>query len=184
MSLVLLPPGLSLSQSFLLSAATAVGVHRLFSFYAGDETKIKWPNDIYWQDRKAAGILIENIIQGGEWKAAVVGTGINVNQTAFETMPRKAVSLKQLTGKEYEPLTLAKELHQRLLAVYDELRHSSEAVLKEYNDNLYKRSEVVRLKRGSRVFDAVIKKVAPLGELVVQHATEERFSVGEVEWVI
>ena len=93
MSVILQPPGLALSQSFLISMATALGVQRFFSHYAGSETKVKWPNDLYWRDRKAGGILIENIVQGSEWKASIVGIGININQTAFENLENKAVSL-------------------------------------------------------------------------------------------
>ncbi|RYF81428.1 MAG: biotin--[acetyl-CoA-carboxylase] ligase [Chitinophagaceae bacterium] len=55
MSVVLQPPGLSLSQSFLISMATAVAVNSFFATYAGSETKVKWPNDLYWRDRKAGG---------------------------------------------------------------------------------------------------------------------------------
>ena len=50
----------------------------------GLDARIKWPNDIYWCDRKAAGILIENLWQGSDWKFAVVGIGVNVNQTIFQ----------------------------------------------------------------------------------------------------
>lgn len=183
-SLVLQPPGLALSQSFLLSTATAVGVQNFFSVYAGNETKIKWPNDLYWQDRKAGGILIENILQGSEWKAAVVGIGININQTNFEGLQNKAVSLKQITGKEYEPLALAKDLCLHFSKAYEVLQKLPSETIEAYKRILYKRNESVRLKHGSRVFEAVVKDVTNQGELIVQHAIEERFSVGDVEWVI
>jgi BirA family transcriptional regulator, biotin operon repressor / biotin---[acetyl-CoA-carboxylase] ligase len=173
-----------LSQSFLLSMATAAGVHDFFSRYAGTETKVKWPNDLYWRDRKAGGILIENTVQGGEWKAAVVGIGININQTEFDELGLKAVSLKQITGNQYEPVSLAKELCGHLAKAYERLASNPFEVMEIYQKSLYKRGETARLKKGARVFDATIKEVSALGELVVEHATEERFAVGEVEWVI
>ena len=182
-SVILQPPGLALSQAFLLSMATALGVQRFFANYAGSETKVKWPNDLYWRDRKAGGILIENLVKGSEWKAAIVGIGININQTGFDQLDRKAVSLKQITGKEHSPVELAKELCGYLSQAYD-LMHKLPLEVKElYRQHLYKLNETVRLKHGSRVFDAVIKDVSSLGELVVHHATEERFGVGELEWV-
>jgi BirA family biotin operon repressor/biotin-[acetyl-CoA-carboxylase] ligase len=184
MSLLLQPPGLALSQSFLVSMAAAVGTQKFFSFYAGTETKVKWPNDLYWRDRKAGGILIENIVQGSEWKAAVIGIGININQTNFEGLHSKAVSLKQITGKSYEPLALAKELCVYLSAAYEVLQMLPSKTIADYKNLLYKRNEAVRLKQGPRVFEAVIKDVTALGELVVEHATEERFAVGEVQWLI
>lgn len=183
LSVILQPPGLALSQAFLLSMATAIGVQRFFTSYVGSETKVKWPNDLYWRDRKAGGILIENVVQGSEWKAAIIGIGININQTKFPNLDRRAVSLKQITGKDYSPVELAKELCGHLSQAY-ELMHKLPMEVKElYRQHLYKLNESVRLKHGSRVFDAVIKDVSSLGELVVQHATEERFGVGELEWV-
>ncbi|HEX8315452.1 MAG TPA: biotin--[acetyl-CoA-carboxylase] ligase [Flavisolibacter sp.] len=183
-SIVLQPPHLSLSQSFLISMATAVGVYEFFSRHAGSETKVKWPNDLYWRDRKAGGILIENIVQGSEWKAAIVGIGININQTGFETLETKAVSLKQITGKDYDVVAVAKDMCQHLTASYDVLHKLPSQIIETYKNHLYKLNETVRLKKGSRVFDATIKDVTALGELIVQHATEERFNAGEVEWLI
>jgi len=183
MSVIAEPQVLSLSQSFLLSMATAVAVHRFFTAYAGPETKVKWPNDLYWRDRKAGGILIENVVQGSEWKMAVVGIGININQTQFDDLNNKAVSLKQITGKDYDPVALAKELCERLQAAYTLVRKLPMEIAELYRKRLYKLDETVRLKHGSRVFDAVVKDVSTLGELIVEHATEERFNVGDVEWM-
>ena len=184
LSVILHPAGLSLSQGFLLSMAVAVGTYRFFNNYAGTDSRIKWPNDIYWRDRKAGGILIENIVQGSEWKAAIIGIGININQTSFESLDTMAVSLKQITGKEYDPVLLAKELCAHLTDTLDIVYKLPSHIIEEYRNHLYKLNETVRLKKGSRVFDATIKDVTPLGELIVQHATEERFNVGDVEWVI
>ena len=183
LSVIVHPQVLVLSQSFQLSMATAVGVYNFFSQYAGSETKVKWPNDLYWRDRKAGGILIENIVQGSEWKAAVVGIGININQTQFDDLGTKAVSLRQITGKEYDPVELAKELCTHLDKAYTLLRKLRTEVYAQYRSHLYKLNESVRLKHGSRVFDAVVTDVSTLGELIVEHATEERFRVGDVEWV-
>ena len=76
---VIEPIHLKLADQFILSAAVAVACYDFFSSYALDETSIKWPNDIYWKDRKAGGILIENILQGTDWKYAIVGIAININ---------------------------------------------------------------------------------------------------------
>lgn len=184
MSVILQPPGLALSQSFLLSMATAAGVHRFFSLYAGEATKVKWPNDIYWQDRKTAGVLIENIVQGNQWKAAIVGIGININQTVFDGLDKKAVSLKQITGKEHDPVLMAKELYGYLIDAYQALQKQPSIICDQYKSLLYKLNQTVRLKQGSRVFEAVVKGVSTTGELIVQHAVEESFAVGEVAWVI
>jgi BirA family biotin operon repressor/biotin-[acetyl-CoA-carboxylase] ligase len=176
--------GLSTSQIFLLSKAIATGALHFFNSYATTQTTIKWPNDIYWRDRKAGGILIENVVQGGEWKYAVAGVGLNINQTNFGPLGHKAVSLKQITGKDSDPAQLAKELCRYLDKAYHQLFMQPHEISADYHSNLYKLNEKVRLKKESRVFEAVIKDVTDQGQLIVEHAAEERFEVGEVEWLI
>ncbi|MFA6609111.1 MAG: biotin--[acetyl-CoA-carboxylase] ligase, partial [Candidatus Paceibacterota bacterium] len=101
---------LTITRQFPLSSMVAAASYDFFSNYAGDETRIKWPNDIYWRDRKAGGILIENLVRGNNWQGAVAGIGINLNQTGFQASVRNPVSLKQITGKQYNPVEMAREL--------------------------------------------------------------------------
>jgi BirA family biotin operon repressor/biotin-[acetyl-CoA-carboxylase] ligase len=100
---------IAIENQFVLSAIVALACSDFFNKYAG-ETKIKWPNDLYWKDRKAGGILIENFIKGKVWNFAIIGIGININQTLFPAQVANAVSLKQITGKTYNVVDLAKEL--------------------------------------------------------------------------
>jgi BirA family biotin operon repressor/biotin-[acetyl-CoA-carboxylase] ligase len=204
-SVVIKPGALLLSQQFQLSACTAVSVCEFFRQYAGDETVIKWPNDLYWQDRKAGGILIENVIgttklansgsrltnqqlgmsQSSSWQWAVIGIGININQPAFDPALKNPVSLKQITGSNFNTLELAKELCFILDRNYRVLSEEGfETIYHSYNLHLYKKNQLVRFKKGARSFEALVKKVSPEGALVVQHAIEEEFSWGELEWVI
>ena len=163
--------------------AVATAVHRFFSRYAGDETRIKWPNDLYWRDRKAGGILIENIVQGPQWHHAIVGVGININQTHFEGLPNP-VSLKQITGQHFDTVALAKELGVFLQKGFETFLHKPEEVEQAYHQHLYKRGEEVKLKQGGRVFAATIKGVTSLGRLITYHTQEEFFDIGEVEWMV
>ncbi|MFN2437998.1 MAG: biotin--[acetyl-CoA-carboxylase] ligase [Chitinophagaceae bacterium] len=182
LSVIIQPRHTPLSQSFLLSMCFALGVQQFFKLYAGDETKVKWPNDIYWSDRKAGGILIENIISGTQWKDAIVGIGLNINQTSFEGI--NAVSLKQITSKEFNALEMAKEMCNFLENYYKKLEKDPECIVQHYHQHLYKRDKWVKLKKGSKIFDALIKGVSPTGQLITEHGTEELFYVGEVEWII
>lgn len=182
-SVILLSPPFPFSQSFSLSMAMAVATHHFLSAYT-DDIKIKWPNDLYWRDRKAGGILIENVLRGNGWKAAIIGIGLNINQTDFGEIATKAVSLKQITGQEHEPVFLAKELCNHLSKAYSLLATAPSQIIETYKVNLYKLNESVRLKKDGRVFNAVVKGVSPQGELVVETATEEKFTVGGVEWII
>lgn len=189
LSILLNPYPLSIQGQFQLSACVATAVHEFFAKYGGEEIKIKWPNDIYWRDRKAGGILIENIISTGQlagtWHWAVIGIGININQTAFSPELPNPVSLKQITGKNFIPLELAKELCSMLEKNYQLLTAGNfEDLFTYYQDHLYKKDEKSKLKKDSRVFETTIKGVSTTGQLITQHSIEERFDFGEIEWIL
>ena len=115
----------------------------------------------------------------------MIGIGININQTVFPEELKNPVSLKQITGKDYVPVEMAKELCLVLDNNFNRLITSGfEDYLCFLSLFLYKKNEPVRLKKGSRVFEATIKSVSPSGKLIVQHAIEEEFDFGEIEWVI
>jgi BirA family biotin operon repressor/biotin-[acetyl-CoA-carboxylase] ligase len=184
MSIVVEPQALPSSQIFVLSMVAAVAVQEFFCNYIGSEIKIKWPNDIYWRDRKAAGILIENVWQGSEWRFAVIGIGINVNQTDFGELGTRAVSFKQITGKHFDPLLLAKELCDMVEEKFQLLKVNAPRIIAKYKAGLYKLNERVKLKKDNRVFEAKFVDVTIDGQMLVRHSVEEKFAVGEVEWMI
>ena len=186
LSAVLEPVALSPTAGFALSTAVALACRDLFGRYAGEElTTIKWPNDLYWNDRKAGGILIENHFKGSEWLFAIAGMGININQVTFPSEARNPVSLRQITGKSFNSLQLARELGAFLDKRYEELVAGGAAVqLQLYNQYLYGRSREVRLKKDNAVFRTVVRGVTATGELVTEDVMERRFTFGEVEWLI
>jgi BirA family biotin operon repressor/biotin-[acetyl-CoA-carboxylase] ligase len=189
MSIVIHPAFLSLNNQFQLSACTAVAVHQFFEKYAIDKTFIKWPNDLYWQDRKAGGILIESVIGRrnsgvSSWDWAIVGIGININQTRFPAWLPNPVSLKQITGSDYKVTVLAKELCEIFQNRYNELIQSGfENIFNTYNRYLYKKGEIIKLKKDNRLFEARIKGVSTDGKLISEHSMTEEFAFGDVEWV-
>ena len=206
MSIVLQPDFIEPSSQFQLSTAIALAVFDFFSHYAGDETKIKWPNDIYWRDRKAGGILIENIIGSSKvdrtsmdkgqlassnqqqqltnYKWAIAGIGLNVNQTSFPPFLPNPVSLKQITGKDWDCFQLSGELQKLVLTRFEQLRNEGfPSIFQAYLSHIYKLNQWHKFKKENRVFEALVKEILPTGQLVLQHAVEEQFEFGEIEWV-
>ena len=177
--------GFHLNNQFQLSVAVALACFDFFSAYAGDETRIKWPNDIYWRDRKAGGILIENMVKSDQWDKAIIGMGININQTSFDKMEGKPVSLKQITGKTFDPISLAKELCQHLEHRFLVLENKPfDQLLSAYNDQLYKKDELVPFKRNNIQFQAKVNGVDKDGHLLIMHGVEERIRFGEITWLL
>ena len=96
---------------------------------------IKWPNDIYYQDKKLVGILIENTLSGGQIAYTIAGVGLNVNQTEWLSNAPNPVSMKQITGEEYDVEDLLKTF-------LDSLQRwevaSTEQLKEEYVRHLYR----------------------------------------------
>ena len=176
---------LPIQNQFKLSAAVALACFDFFSQYAGEETTIKWPNDIYWRDRKAAGILIENIVRGSDWTYAVIGIGMNINQTIFSPEAKNPVSLKQITSKNFDIIDMAKQLCSCLEKRYEQvINNDFENILLNYNKHLYKATQQVTLKKKFIVFKCIIDGVNQYGQLLVKDAAQTSFDFGEVEWVV
>jgi len=174
---------LPIQHQFQLSVAASLGCFDFFSKYIKENIKIKWPNDIFINDRKAGGILIENVIKGNLWQWAIIGIGLNINQVNFDE-EIKAVSLKQLTGIHYDVIDLAAELLEAVTKrIYQLKSREFDNLIYQYNDNLFCRDKIVKLKKGNIVFETKIQKISSVGELITEDAIERRFEFNEVEWL-
>ena len=101
------------------SAAIALGARAFFASFAGEQTKIKKPNDIYFRDRKAGGILIENLVRGKEWTWAVIGIGMNINQSSFSSasvnrISSYPISLQEITNLNWDIKKMQQHLNEAL----------------------------------------------------------------------
>ena len=178
---------------FELNVVTAVAVQRLL----GEDFTIKWPNDIYWQDRKIAGILIENAIIGNELKYSIAGIGLNVNQTEWHSGAPNPVSLKQITGKDYDIDELMEHLYAEVQKALNE------DVWAYYKSHLYRREsfwpfverEVTTAPTmnansqepiANSQFLARIKDILPTGEIVLadQQGKERIYHFKQIRYVL
>ncbi|MCX6212239.1 MAG: biotin--[acetyl-CoA-carboxylase] ligase [Bacteroidetes bacterium] len=101
------------------SAAIAIGARAFFAAFAGEETKIKKPNDIYYRDRKAGGILIENLVRGKDWTWTVIGIGMNINQSSFSMASANQlgvnpISLQEITNQSWDLKKMQNHLSEAL----------------------------------------------------------------------
>jgi BirA family biotin operon repressor/biotin-[acetyl-CoA-carboxylase] ligase len=173
-------PGKNLTMSILVkdiqlnnqniydfNIAVALSVIKVLKNIQIPKVSIKWPNDIMSDSKKVAGILIENIVKPDGSFTAIVGVGLNLNQTNFENLPQ-ATSLKCITGKTYGPEHLALLLKDSLEENRETLNINSDLLWSDYHENLYKKDypSTFEDKNGSR-FMGIIKKVTRDGKLEV-----------------
>ncbi len=146
-SLLLCPSFLNPDKQFLLNIAVSIAINDVLARIIGCNCKIKWPNDIFFGDNKLGGILIENILRGKEWKYAIIGIGINVNQTEFPESIKNVTSLKLISSVSYDLSAILRELCQSIQERYIQLRENHfEQHYQEYISRLYRFGEQHRFK--------------------------------------
>jgi len=194
LSIILYPVWLEAGEQFRLSEAVALAVLDTVNYLpafartaAGKrQTTVKWPNDIYLNDHKTAGILIQNTLSGASLQSSVVGIGLNVNQREFPPEAPKATSLCLASGEAFDLDAVAESLFTCVEQRYLQLKSGNTAALRtEYLQNLYGLRENRRFVRadGSR-FDGEIQDVAEDGRLVIRtNAGQEMFGVKELGFV-
>ena len=155
---ILLPPDKNLH---FLNIAVGVALLRVI----GEDFTIKWPNDIYYGDKKAAGILVENAIIGNAIRYSIAGIGLNVNQTTFVSDAPNPISLKQIRGQEYDIEWL---MNQLLKAVHTILNEPEQDVWAYYKSHLYRREGFWPFEDKQGWFEAAIQDVLPTGEIVLR----------------
>ena len=104
LSYLLRKPQVKPIEQFELNILAAILTHLALKDWLNDEQKplltIKWPNDIYYGDKKIAGILVENSLSGASIQHSIVGIGININQEQWVGNAPNPISLKQIIGRE------------------------------------------------------------------------------------
>jgi BirA family biotin operon repressor/biotin-[acetyl-CoA-carboxylase] ligase len=184
-SILLKPQFLSVSQQFCLTQVVSIAVYETLQPLVGNTLKIKWPNDIYIGSRKLGGILIENQVQGGSIKNAIVGIGLNVNQTNFPDWVPNAVSLRQILQTDYDLKALLFEICGHVEQWYIKLKQGLDSQLNEaYLEALYLMNKVGRFKVQDAIFDGMITGVSAEGLLQVKHNDQIKvYNLKEIEFL-
>lgn len=187
MSVMLHPEFINASEQFLISKIVSIAVAECVSeFIDLNRVKIKWPNDIYVDDNKIAGILIENNLRGTNISASIVGIGLNINQETFSELIPNPTSLKLITEQEFDLDELLSELIKKLDIWYKELRNRSlEEIGKRYLELMYRFNLKERYKDESGEFFGRITSVNQYGMLCLidDNEQERQYSFKEIEFL-
>lgn len=167
-SLLIYPRQLPANESFILSRVTSLALKNLLDSFT-DDIRIKWPNDIYWKDKKIAGILIENDIQGKEIDNTVIGIGLNVNQQIFPVDLANPVSLRQITGTLHDREHLLELFMREFFLLYRDLQEGLKTDIEdEYMLDLYRVNDYYWFEDSKGRFKAKIETVLSSGHLVLR----------------
>ena len=182
-SVLLKPTFLPINQQFLLNMTVSIAINKALTQFLGEGLCIKWPNDIYFRNKKMGGILIENTIVGNDIKTAIIGIGINVNQHYFGAeLTGKATSMYQILQKDVNLMVLLAEICSALESYYLQLRSGKYIYLKQnYVDKLYLLNKSAYYQKGGEVFEGIIRGVSDTGLLKVEtEHTLKEFNFKEI----
>ena len=165
-SILLFPQNIPIQSQFILSQIICLAIKKVLDEYS-DDISIKWPNDIYWKEKKICGILIENSLLRDKINKCIIGIGLNINQEVFASNAPNPVSLKQITGKEMDREKILFDIHSQLFHLYQ--NPDFENIQKEYHRNLYRKDGFHPYKdaQTKEHFLARIEKVEPDGKLIL-----------------
>lgn len=177
-SLLLRPSFLDIQRHFFLSMTTSLGIADYLEGIGIGGVKIKWPNDIYVNDSKICGILIENVISGREIDTCTVGIGLNVNQVKFVSDAPNPISVAMLIGKDLNLEEAMNSLFSHINGRYEMLRSSRFEELKEsYLSKLYRYREFCpyRIVGSGEVKSLRIDDVKMDGTLCAKDASSNKY---------
>ncbi|MCC5648141.1 biotin--[acetyl-CoA-carboxylase] ligase [Nostoc sp. CHAB 5824] len=179
-SLLLAPVFLKAEEQIWLNMAICLALRDMLSRHL-ENVNIKWPNDIYVDDKKIAGLLIENNLQSGYIRCSIIGIGINVNQVDFNNRSATSFMLEKLIPSDLMDLLtqLLEDIEQR----YVQLEMKQYKFIQwEYLKHLYRKDLVSFFRTQGRDFKGVIRTVDEYGRLVIETAEGVlHFQLKEVE---
>ncbi|WP_231582671.1 biotin--[acetyl-CoA-carboxylase] ligase [Pedobacter sp. BMA] len=185
-SIYLRPSFLPLNKQFYLTIAVSLAVTDALGAFIPHGIYVKWPNDIYFQNKKLGGILIENTLTGSLIKASIIGIGLNINQEEFsDNIAYKAISVIQILQKSVSIIDILEKLFVYMEKYYLILRSGRYEFLKDlYLERLYLFKQSADYRQGEKVFKGSIMDVAESGHILLEVEGESQsFNFKELEFI-
>ncbi|MBQ0142976.1 MAG: biotin--[acetyl-CoA-carboxylase] ligase [Prevotellaceae bacterium] len=181
------PKNIRADEQFLLSQVIALTMwNTLDDMIEG--ISIKWPNDIYWYDKKICGILIEYDLKGSQIANGIIGVGLNVNQENFESDAPNPVSLFQIIGFSIDKEKILNTITTYFHHYYQMLNDGKKAQLQEmYKSHLYRREGFYQFAEpNGNIIEAEIADVETNGYIILRTQTGEthKYEFKQIKWII
>lgn len=174
-------------RQFLLSEAVALGlVQALDALLPSEKLLIKWPNDIYYENRKLAGILINSTIKANMMDVSIIGIGLNVNQMQFQNWPTHPISLKQITGKTYDLQPLLEQIAVHISNKVEQLKSNPALIEQEYLQRLFRYRTWAEYEIGGKVLQLYMKGIDEFGRLLLINKENQMlcFDIKEIKFLL
>ena len=173
-------------RQFLLSEAVPLGiVEVLDEMLPPEKLSIKWPNDIFYENHKLAGILINSTIKAGMMDVSIIGVGLNVNQMQFQDWPTHPVSMQMITGKSYDLQPLLEQIAEHILTKIEQLKGAPASIEQDYLKRLYRYRTWAEYEVGGKVLRLYMTGIDAFGRLLLVDEKNEPkcFDIKEIKFV-
>ena len=173
-------------RQFLLSEAVPLGIIEVLDkVLPAEKLSIKWPNDIFYENRKLAGILINSTIKANMMDVSIIGIGLNVNQMQFQDWPTHPISLKQITGKVYDLQPLMEQIAEHILIKVEQLKASPAAIEQDYLKGLYRYRTWADYEVKGKILRLFMTGIDPFGRLLLVDEAENSycFDIKEIKFL-
>lgn len=184
-SIILKPKKLAIQDQFLVNMMLSVTIAQVLEQECSQKVNIKWPNDIYIDNQKIGGLLIESISSGSAIKWMVSGIGVNINQVIFPKEISPVCSLQMVTGREHDVKSILVKICKQLEKWIDTFNQNNfDEIQNTYFNRLFRYKEVATYKIGGQKVLAEIVGVTNTGQLLVSITNEvHSFFPKEIEFV-
>jgi BirA family biotin operon repressor/biotin-[acetyl-CoA-carboxylase] ligase len=165
---ILLKPFLAPEESTKLALILSIALKQTFDFYNLD-SKIKWPNDIFINNKKIAGIIIEMSAEQDIINWVVAGIGVNINNKLPEELKKMSTSLKEIINKEVNRTEFICKFFINFEKLYTSFeKEGFQQFLKEYNDNLLYKNKHVTINTGYNTITGMNFGIDENGMLIIK----------------
>ncbi len=186
-SLLLKPHFMLAQDQFVISKIVCLGILDFLKQYS-DSFSIKWPNDIYYNNLKIGGVLIENSLYSSFIGTSVVGIGLNINQDKFISDAPNPVSLKNIIHKKSDLDIVLKQIVDNIFTYYTQIIdvNDFDVINQKYFNSLFRREGLFCYKDAEGEFKARITGISDYGQLILckENGHEQTYSFKEVQFLI
>jgi len=176
------------AQNINILMTVSLAIQNALMVLTGLNSTIKWPNDIYYDDKKLGGVLIQNVLKGSKVNYSIIGIGINVNTKRFPRWVPNPISVSQIENKDYELDNFARLLSSAIIQYLD-IRESLKfkTIKTNYLKNLYKYKKELKYKNKKGVIKwGTLHDVNDNAHLVIKDSDGElhSFDHGELSMIV
>ena len=174
-------------KQFVLSEAVPLGIIEVLDdILPAEKLSIKWPNDIFYENRKLAGILINSTIKANMMDVSIIGIGLNVNQTQFQDWPTHPISMKMIMGEDYDLLPLLEQIVEHLIIKVELMKSNPTSFEQDYLKRLFRYRTWAEYEIGGKTLRLFMTGIDAFGRLQLVDEQQElhQYEIKQIKFLV